>query len=277
MERIVLITGCSTGIGRSLAEAFQKNGDLVLATARRLESIADLMAIGCKVHPLDVNDESAMAGLIQRVEAKYGRIDVLINNAGVNAVAPVVEIPATQLRSQFETNVIGPALLVQKALPLLRKSHGATIVNIGSVSASLTTPFAGPYCASKAALHSISEAMRLELRPLGIRVLLVTTGAIQSDLGSNATRSIKQWLTEKSLYYPVREGILARARASQENAMPASEYATRLLKVVNTPGTTSARLGKGALFFELIGKFMPRGLRTRMLNKKFGLEHARLS
>lgn len=274
MSRIVLITGCSTGIGRGLAEAFRKNGDLVLASARRLASIKDLERIGCEIYCLDVNKESDIKSMIKRVKTKHGRIDVLINNAGVNAVGPMAEIPIAQLRRQFETNVIAPALLVQRSLPLLRKSPAATVVNIGSVMAYLTTPFAGPYCASKAALHSVSEAMRLELEPLGIRVLYVTTGGIQSDLGKNSTKSVEQWLNGESIYYPVREGILARATISQTNATPTEEYAQSLLKAVNTPKLTAIRLGHNASLWVSVGKFMPRWLRTRMLKKKFGLYRA---
>ncbi|MGJ8669515.1 MAG: SDR family oxidoreductase [Oceanococcus sp.] len=278
MTRNVLITGCSSGIGRALAQAFASHGDHVIATARRAESLNDLKALGCECLALDVNDETSRAALaLALAAAGHKKIDILINNAGISAMGPMLEIPADKLRAQFETNVISPVLISQLLLPLLRASTGGIIVNIGSVSGILTTPFAGAYCASKAALHSISDAMRMELTPFGIQVVTVQPGAIQSNFGDAAAASINDWLSEDSLYAPIRDGIMARAGASQVNATPASEFAATLLAGLQGPTPSSLqKIGYGSHSLPLLQRCLPRKLLQKVLNKKFRLTASNL-
>lgn len=271
MQRTVLITGCSSGIGYALAKAFQAQGDNVIATARRVESLEDLKAQGCEVETLDVNDTASQLALRDRVKARYSAVDILINNAGISAMGPMAEIPAEKLRGQFETNVIAPVLLVQAFLPLLRASSDAMIINIGSVSGVLTTPFAGAYCASKAALHCISEAMRMELAPFGIRVVTVQPGGIQSNFGDAATANVEDWLDEASLYAPIRDGIMARAGASQINATPTEEFAAVLAQRVVRDARPVWRIGNGSRLMPLIARWLPARRRDQALAKRFGL------
>ena len=274
MSRTVLITGCSSGIGWALAEAFCARGDQVIATARRVDSLEELQVKGCKTLALDVNDADSRGKLGEALSrAGHKHLDLLVHNAGISAMGPMLELPADKLRGQFETNVVAPVLLTQCLLPWLEAATRPVVVNIGSVSGILTTPFAGAYCASKAALHSISEAMRMELAPLGIQVVLVQPGGIQSNFGAAAAAGVNDWLSDQSRYASIRDGIMARAGASQVNATPAAEFAAQLLAGldVETPRPVQ-RIGQGSRLLPLLARWLPMARRHRVLSRKFGLD-----
>lgn len=147
----VLITGCSSGIGRALADAFRDAGHQVWATARQAEDVARLAAAGFVARQLDVNDPHALALLAQELDA----LDILINNAGYGAMGPVLDGGVDALQRQFQTNVFALVGVTRALFPPLRRAKGL-VVNIGSVSGVLVTPFAGAYCASKAAVKALS-------------------------------------------------------------------------------------------------------------------------
>ena len=153
---------------------------------------------------LDVNDDDSIAKAMAVVQAESGMLDFLINNAGFSQVGAVVDLSREQLRRQYETNVIAPVAVVRAALPLLRKSVSsgsvghAVIVNVGSIVGIFTTPFAAAYCSSKAAIHSVSDALRMELAPLGIRVVIVQPGGVRSAFGDHAEEALS--LPENSIY-----------------------------------------------------------------------------
>src|SRR5262252_4697555 len=167
-QQVVVVTGCSTGIGRALARELRAGGHRPFATARRLESIADLAAHGIDTVQLDVKDPASISVAVQAVIDRAGRIDVLINNAGVNIFGPLAETPLDSLREVFDTNVIGLAAVTQAVFPHLSEQRSGLIVNIGSLVGVLPTPFAGAYCATKSAVHMLSEVLRMEVRAFGI-------------------------------------------------------------------------------------------------------------
>ena len=272
MSRIVLITGCSSGIGNALARGFASHGDTVIATARKPETLADLEAAGCEIHGLDVNDEASIDALVAHIEAKHGKLDVLLNNAGVAAMGPIIEVPAEVMRSVLETNTIAPVIMAQKCLRLLRFAEQPVIVQIGSVSGVLTTPFAGPYCASKAAVHCMMEALRIELQPFGIRVVTVQPGGIRSDIGNKAEAGVASWLSGQSLYAPIREGIMKRAQLSQQNATPAEDFTAALIKKLGSDPGTVWRIGHNSTTAVTIARWAPEKLRTRLLKRQAGLD-----
>ncbi len=275
MSQVVFITGCSTGIGRALSLAFNAAGYTVYASARQIESLQDLATKGIHTLPLDVNNHDNITSAIQRLGDEQGKIDVLINNAGFAAMGPLAEIPADKLREQFETNVISPVVVTQACLPLLRnaaKSRGsAKVVNIGSVSGILTTPFSGAYCASKAAVHALSDAMRMELAPFGIKVITIQPGAIRSSFGDNSAASI-DWLDADSIYAPVRAGIEARTRASQEHPTPAEEFSEKLIAAVmiDNPGSI-IRIGNGSFLLPRLKLWLSTKRLDNILSKRFRL------
>ncbi len=277
MTRCVLITGCSSGIGQALALAFAANGDQVIATARDPGALLSLAEAGCETLGLDVSSDASRANLLEQLQAAgHERLDILINNAGISAMGPLLEIPAESLRGQFETNVVAPVLLTQALFPLLRRGQRPLVVNIGSVSGLLTTPFAGAYCASKAALHSLSEAMRMEFAPFGVQVITVQPGGIQSKFGAAAAAGINDWLDETSPYTPIRDHIMARAGASQIQATPAARFATELLSgLAGEKPAPRQRIGHGSRALPALARWMPAGLMRRILSRRFGLSRLR--
>ncbi|MBD2835981.1 SDR family oxidoreductase [Pseudomonas sp. JM0905a] len=266
-----LITGCSSGIGRALADAFKAAGYTVWATARKPQDLAVLEAAGFTAVTLDVNDQPAVAALAERLECEEGGLDVLVNNAGFGAMGPLLDGGIEALRKQFDTNVFALVDVTRACFPLLRTRRGL-VVNIGSVSGVLVTPFAGAYCASKAAVHALSDALRLELAPFGIDLMEVQPGAIASSFGASATREAENLIAEGSPWWPVREGIRARARASQDNPTPAEDFARTLLAAVQRkPRPSLVRIGNGSRALPLLARWIPRSLLDRVLKKRFGL------
>lgn len=180
-SRVVLITGCSTGIGRATAQHLAARGDAVIATARRVSDLDALAAAGCRILPLDVRDEASMAAAVGEVESTHGRIDVLVNNAGYSQSGAVESVPIDRVRAQFETNVFGLLRLTQLVLPGMRRRGAGWIVNISSMGGRLVFPGGGVYHASKYAVEALSDALRYELRPFGVRVILIEPGLIQTQ------------------------------------------------------------------------------------------------
>ena len=267
----VLITGCSSGIGRALADTYRDAGYNVWATARQPDDVTHLAASGFTAYSLDVNDAEALARLCQALETQGGGLDLLINNAGYGAMGPLLDGGTQALRRQFETNVFAVVGVTQALLPLLRRSGGA-VVNIGSVSGVLVTPFAGAYCASKAAVAALSDAMRLELAPLGIRVMEVQPGAIASQFAQQAQRTADEVLTPSSPWWPVREQVRARARASLDKPTPATEFAQGVLAATQRQRLpVRIRLGHGSRALPLLAYCVPRRLLDWILKRRFGL------
>lgn len=270
-QPVAFITGCSSGIGRALADAFQAAGYRVWACARKAQDLATLSAAGFVAVELDVNDAAAVQRASARLEQEAGRLDVLINNAGYGAMGPLLDGGAEALRRQFETNVFSLIELTCACFPLLRASRGL-VVNIGSVSGVMVTPFAGAYCASKAAVHALSDALRMELAPFAIEVMEVQPGAIASSFGSNASREAEALIAESSAWWPLREGIRARANASQDHPTPADEFAAVLLAAVQRRKRPRLlRIGNGSRALPLLTALLPRALLEKVLMKRFGL------
>lgn len=268
---VVLITGCSSGIGRALADAFKGAGYRVFAAARKGADLERLAAADFTAVKLDVNDAADIARASERIRAEAGRLDVLINNAGYGAMGPLLDGGAEGMRQQFETNVFSLVELTRAYFPLLRACQGL-VVNIGSISSVLVTPFAGTYCASKAAVHALSDALRMELAPFAIDVMEVQPGAIASSFGSNASQAAEQLLNESSPWWPLRDGIRARANASQDKPTPASEFAADLLAAVQRSKRPALlRLGNGCHSLPLLALLLPRTLLQAVLKKRFGL------
>lgn len=268
---VALITGCSSGIGRALADAFKAAGYEVWATARRAEDVATLASAGFTAMQLDVNDNATLEQLGERINREHGGLDVLINNAGYGAMGPLLDGGVAAMQRQFETNVFSIVGVTRALFPVLRRAKGL-VVNIGSVSGVLVTPFAGAYCASKAAVHALSDALRMELAPFGIGVMEVQPGAIQSSFAKNAGHEAEQLINEQSPWFPLREGIRARAKASQDKPTPAADFAAVLLKAVQqSKPPRLIRIGNGSRALPLLAALLPKGLLESTLMKRFGL------
>jgi NAD(P)-dependent dehydrogenase (short-subunit alcohol dehydrogenase family) len=273
---VVLITGCSSGIGKALCQAFHRQGCRVIATARRLETLDDLQPYAAMTLPLDVTDSAAIPRAIEAVLNQEGRIDLLVNNAGFGQFGPLMDLSLAQLQAQFQTNVLAPLDLVQQVAPVMKQQGSGRIVNIGSISGVVTTPFAGAYCASKAALHSLDEALRMELAPFGIQVITVQPGAIQSNFGLAAEQELAGVLSPASWYAPLEAKIRARAVLSQTQATPADQFAEQLVKAVLGPRPPiTLRLGKKSGWLPLLKQVLPARLLEYLLKRQFGLTQNR--
>jgi NAD(P)-dependent dehydrogenase (short-subunit alcohol dehydrogenase family) len=189
-SKAVLITGCSTGIGRATAQRLAGSGWTVYATARRPESITDLRQAGCRTLALDVTDEDSMRAAVDAVEQAEGAVGVLVNNAGYSQSGAIETVPLEAVRRQFETNIFGLVRLTQLVLPRMRAQRWGRIVNLGSMCGRLSFPGGGHYHATKHALEALSDAMRFELRGFGIDVILLEPGLITTEFGEAATASM---------------------------------------------------------------------------------------
>jgi len=273
MAKTILITGCSTGIGHALALAFHERGQQVVATARRPETLADLRAQGIRCHALDVNSADSRAALLAELAQAGLAVDVLVNNAGYGAMGPLAEMPQSALRQQFETNVFALVAMTQAVVPDMARRGRGCIVNIGSVSGVMPTPFSGAYCATKAAVHALSDALRIELAPLGIRVMVVQPGGIQSQFGATASQGVAERSEQLSLYAPVADAIAARAGASQENATPAEAFARAMADAVLADAPSAVvRIGHGSFLMPFLKRWLPTPVLDRVLSRRFRLE-----
>jgi len=189
-SQVILITGCSSGIGKATALRLARAGATVYATARRTDSLADLAAAGCRTLALDVTDEASMVAAVRQIEAEQGAVGVLINNAGYSQSGAVESVPMAAARRQFETNVFGPLRLAQLVLPAMRKAGRGRIVNLSSMGGTLTFPGGGLYHASKYAVEALSDALRFEVRSFGVDVIVIQPGLIRTGFAEAASQNL---------------------------------------------------------------------------------------
>lgn len=271
-ERNVLITGCSSGIGRTLALEFQQRGYRVWATARNPQSIQDLADQNVQVLVLDVTNESQIQDVLQHILTVDGHLDMLVNNAGYGSMGPLIDLSGEELESQFSTNVFAPMSLIRRVAPHMCARKEGTIVNIGSISGVLFTPFSGSYCASKAAFNALSDVLRMELEPFGVRVVTVQPGAVQSRFADNASQVLKQVMKPDSLYMPIEQSVRERANASQNNPTPADRFCRELVNKLESGKVLNiVRLAYGSLVFPLLKAFLPTVILEKVLVRMFGL------
>ncbi|HET7330633.1 SDR family NAD(P)-dependent oxidoreductase, partial [Dyella sp.] len=212
-SKAVLVTGCSTGIGKAIAARLAGAGWTVYATARKPETLEDLKASGCRTLALDVNDEASMQAAVSAVEDAHGAVGVLINNAGYSQSGAVESVPLSRVRAQFETNVFGLIRMCQLVLPGMRRQGWGRIVNMGSMGGKLTFPGGGIYHASKYAVEALSDALRFEVRGFGVDVVLIQPGLIRSRFSATAGVAIDAVQADAG---PYREFNTAVAKASRD-------------------------------------------------------------
>ena len=186
----VLITGCSSGIGRATALSLHEAGLTVYASARNVESLADLADMGIHTLRLDVTDEESMTAAVTAVEADAGSVGALINNAGYGLYGPVEQQPMSEVRRQFETNFFGLVRLTQLVLPGMRRARRGRIVNVSSMGGRTTLPGGAFYHASKHAVEAFSDALRMEVAQFGIDVVLIEPGPVKTPWNDVAAASV---------------------------------------------------------------------------------------
>ncbi|OAY35636.1 short-chain dehydrogenase virD [Manihot esculenta] len=235
--KIVLVTGSAKGgIGYEYCKAFSEQNCHVIASdiPQRLDDMIDFQAKNIETLGLDVSSDESVSSAVNTIISKYGRIDVLINNAGVGSTGPLAELELDTIRKAWEINTLGQLRLVQQVVPHMAAQRSGSIVNVGSVVGMVPTPWAGSYCASKAAVHAMSNTLRVELKPFGINVVLVVPGAIRSNFGRATSEKLANY--DWKLYKDFKEAIAERARASQAaKATDATVFARHVAAKVLSP------------------------------------------
>jgi NAD(P)-dependent dehydrogenase (short-subunit alcohol dehydrogenase family) len=235
--RVWLISGCSSGFGREIALAALAAGDRVMATARRPETLADLAQTGgerISTAALDVTDAASIRAAVDATLAVFGRIDVLVNNAGVSVIGAVEETSVKHMRDMFEVNFFGAVELTQAVLPVMREQANGTILVMSSVGGLITYPGLSGYNATKHALVALGEALSLELTPLGIRVMVVEPGMFRTQFSTSL-----QWTPENPAYHATSGELrrMVKGVVGQEPNDPAKGAAAILevLEAENPP------------------------------------------
>src|SRR5919199_1556007 len=219
VSKAVLITGCSTGIGRATAERLAKNGHTVYATARRPDSIKDLEEAGCKTLALDVTDEQSMAAAVAAVEQAEGAVGALVNNAGYSQSGAIEDVSMDSVRRQFETNVFGLIRMCQLVLPGMRRQGYGRIVNVSSMGGKLVFPGGGIYHATKHAVEAISDALRFEVRNFGIGVSIIEPGLIKTEFAHAASTSIEEGTSADGTYADFNRQVAEKTVEAYEGPM----------------------------------------------------------
>ncbi|MFI2423927.1 oxidoreductase [Streptomyces sp. NPDC018955] len=205
MNKVWLITGASSGFGRAIAEAALADGDVVIGTARRPEALDDLVAAHtgqAEALRLDVTDVAAAEAVVRDVVARYGRVDVLVNNAGRTHVGALEETSDDELRALFDVHVFGPAALVRAVLPGMRERRTGAIVQMSSMGGQMSLAGFGAYSGTKFALEGMSEALADEVREYGVKVLIVEPGAFRTGLFETSRAGVSP---DSGLYAKVGE------------------------------------------------------------------------
>lgn len=240
----VLVTGGTNGLGRATALLLASEGYRVFAAGRNaqkraaLESEAQSRSLPLDTLELDVTNDSSADGDIAEIERRIGPVDILVNNAGVAIAAVMEEITLEDLRKQFETNVFSMVRMAQRVLPSMRARRRGLIVNMSSIAGRTSNPLMGPYSGSKHAVEAISDAMRMELSPFGIRVVLIEPGFIPTNIGQASAEASARYIANAGSgpYAHVYLGFLRVWRKIMANAKSTPEDCARLiLRAVRSP------------------------------------------
>ncbi len=229
--KTALVTGASSGIGKSTVEALLKEGVTVYAAARRVEMMEDLASWGAFVLAMDVTDEDSLKKGVERILSESGSVDILINNAGYGSYGALEDVPMEEARRQFEVNIFGLARLTQLVLPGMRERGYGKIVNISSIGGKIYTPFGAWYHATKHALEGLSDCLRLEASPFGIDVIIVEPGGIATEWGAISADNLKK--TSASGAYNKQAGRTAekmKALYEGKRVSPPSVISRTILK-----------------------------------------------
>lgn len=218
-QQVILITGGSSGIGYETAKSLAEQGHIVYAAARRVERMEPLRELG--VHPLsmDVTDETSMQTAVNALLSEQGRIDVLINNAGYGSLGAVENVTPEEAHRQLEVNVFGLARLIQLVLPTMRAQHSGRIINIASIAGKVTLANCGWYNVSKFAVEALSDSLRMEVKPYGIKVVIIEPSAIKTDWGLIAADHL----------YDSSQGTVYETFATKEATLMRKLYTSNLL------------------------------------------------
>jgi NAD(P)-dependent dehydrogenase (short-subunit alcohol dehydrogenase family) len=270
---VAIVTGASSGIGHATALRLKSAGFTVYAGARRMEKMKDLADAGIHTVDLDVTDDASMVGIVDRVIADTGRIDVLVNNAGYGAFGALEDVPNAEGRRQFDVNVFGLARMTQLVLPHMRAQKSGRIINMSSMGGRIYEPLGSWYHATKFAVEGMSDSLRLEVSPFGIHVVLIEPGGMNTEWGAIAADGLIT-ASASTAYADQAPGVAKLLRSSDRKARPSSSP-DRIAKAV-TRAATARRpkvrylLGPGAKPLVALHTILPDRVFDRMMARVFG-------
>ncbi len=257
MKKVILITGASSGMGKTTAEQLIKEGHHVYAVARRTELMQDLVALGGTALKMDVTNEQEIDQVLQTIMDKHGKIDVLWNNAGYGLYGAVEDIPLAEAKRQFDVNLFGLAALTQKVVPIMRKPNTGTIINTSSMGGKMYTPLGAWYHASKHAVEGFSDCLRLELKEHNINVVVLEPGIIETEFGDVMLESISKYSSTGAYASLTQKLIAATKKMYSAGGSKPKLIAATISKIINAnKPKTRYRVGKLAKPMVWIRLFM---------------------
>lgn len=263
-ETVVLITGCSTGVGRELCKILFEKGYIVVATARSVETLKDL-PVSLKLS-LDVTQRESISDAINEVISRFQKIDILVNNAGYSTRGALEEINVKRAKSMFDVNVFGIINMVQAVVPEMRKKQSGKIVNIGSISGKFVQPINGAYCASKFAVEALSDTLRLELHRYNIQATVIEPGPIKTNFFKTMINNSNDLMTNPNSYYSTFYESDARYRDKQ-NPTDAKEAAKAIVDIILKRRLNSRYKVAVPLSYNMVTHF-PDSLREYFMKKR---------
>lgn len=280
-RRTVLITGATSGLGRAASIYLAEQGYRVFAAGRSaerrsaLEQRARERNLAVSTVEMDVRDDGSVDRAVAQIEAAGAEIDVLVNNAGVAYVVAVEELRLEDLHQQFETNFFGAVRVTQRVLPAMRERRGGRIINMSSLAGRLALPLFGAYSGSKFALEGLTDALRLEVYPFGIDVVLIEPGYIPTDMEQNALELNSRYREkmDHGPYAAVYKNFVRswRRNASRSRTTPEDCARVILRAIRDTPPRTRYLVTPGSEFLLWGRRLLPERLRDRFMRRAFGL------
>jgi NAD(P)-dependent dehydrogenase (short-subunit alcohol dehydrogenase family) len=264
-RRVVLITGASSGIGRATAELLAARGYLVFGGVRAAATTRPLA--GVELVPLDVRDDASVKACVEDVRSRAGRIDVLINNAGVNLVGAVEETSISQAQVLFDTNVFGTLRMIQAVLPSMRRQGSGLIVNLSSILGLIPAPFMGVYASTKHAIEGLSESLDHEVRAFGIRVILIEPHYVRTNLDASAAQADGRI----DAYALQRQRTTAVITHDTNTAPEPKLVAEEVLRSIEGPYHMRRPVGQ-AVLLSWLRRLLPARLFEPSLRKAFALD-----
>lgn len=268
-QRVVLVTGASTGIGRLCAERLAASGWRVFGAARSAGAIEAAPGSNLDWLPMDVTDDVSVQTAIDTILAQTGRIDAIVNNAGFSMRGSVEDVPMEEARAIFETNFFGALRVCRAAAPALR-ARGGYIVNMSSLAGVVGLPFTGHYCATKFALEGLSECLRYEMRPYGVHVVLVEPGDYRTGIQANRRTSSE---TQQGAYAQAFDRFLQKRQAFAARAPTAEPVAALVEKILNDPAPRLRYVVAmpGQKLLPLLRRLLPQGVYEACFRRLLGL------
>jgi NAD(P)-dependent dehydrogenase (short-subunit alcohol dehydrogenase family) len=237
MEKVALVTGSSSGIGYETALALAREDYFTYATmrntskAQKIQDVAKKENLKLEVISLDVDNEESIKSAVEKIHDQKGRIDVLVNNAGYGLFGCIEDVSIKELKAQFETNFFGVVKLIQEISPIMRKNGSGIIVNVSSVAGRIGFPGTPAYISSKFALEGLSECMRYELSPFGIKTIIIEPGVIKTNFFSSMRVSEGK---PNSPYKEITEKVMNGVKMMAEMGTPPDEVAKTIIKAIKT-------------------------------------------